>query len=120
MNRSSRIKNMLLGVAVAIVATAPLVSQRGQPAVQNPQQLQALAQSQTSPPPAGPGRINGVVYVQGTTTPIANVAISVNVPAGPRGRGSDGTPLPPSDPANFTTKTDSSGHFTLDNVPAGI
>src|SRR5262245_46104814 len=119
MNTGGRTKTILLSMAMAIVAAAPLVSQRGQPAQQNPQQPQAPAQSQVAPPPSAPGRINGVVYVSGTTTPIANVAISVSVPAGPRGRGADGTPVPALDPANFTAKTDGSGHFTINNVPAG-
>jgi hypothetical protein len=63
----------------------------------------------------------GTVYVQGTANPIPGVTVSVNVPAGPRGRGADGTPAPPPvvNPLDFTTKTDSQGHFSIDNVPAG-
>jgi hypothetical protein len=60
-----------------------------------------------------------MVFVQGTTNPIPGVTVTVNVPTGPRGRGAEGTQSPVANPLDFTTKTDSEGHFSIDNVPAG-
>jgi len=91
-------------MAIALVVAAPLIPQ---------------APVQPNVPPPAPGRITGTVYVQGTTNPIPGVTVSVNVPAGPRGRGAEGTPPPIANPLDFRTKTDSEGHFSIDNVPAG-
>ena len=91
-------------MAIALVVAAPLIPQ---------------APVQPDVPPPAPGRITGTVYVQGTTNPIPGVTVSVNVPAGPRGRGAEGTPPPIANPLDFRTKTDSEGHFSIDNVPAG-
>jgi hypothetical protein len=113
-------QRILFCIAIALIVAAPLIPQApvqsGTPtAIARP--AQAGASPETSTP--APGKITGTVYVQGTTNPIAGVTVSVNVPASPRGRGADGTPPPAVNPLDFTTKTDSEGRFSIDNVPAG-
>jgi protocatechuate 3,4-dioxygenase beta subunit len=103
-------------MAIALVTASPLIPQAPvQPETR--QLVQVGGQPDVSPP--APGRITGTVYVQGTTNLIAGVTVNVNIPAAPRGRGADGTPLAFVNPLDFTTKTDSEGHFSIDNVPAG-
>lgn len=103
-------------MAIALVVAAPLIPQAPvQPGTSRPAQVEVPPDA--SPP--APGRITGTVYIQGTTNPIAGATVSVNVPAAPRGRGADGTPPQVVNPVDYTTKTNSEGHFSIDNVPPG-
>ena len=113
------IQRILFCIAVALIAASPLIPQAPvQPAVPKPAQGPAQAGPQSAATP--PGRLTGIVVVQGTTNPIAGATVTVNVPAAPRGRGADATPLPAVNPLDFTAKTDSEGRFSFDNVPAGV
>lgn len=108
-------KRILLWIATAIVVVVAAVPQL------IPQTSTQTAPSAVPPTPAAPGRIHGIVVREGTANPIAGVVVTVNVPTnGNRGANNNANPAPATpSPDPYTTKTDSAGQFSFDDVPPG-